>query len=177
MAKNRKALKNSSVFSESLVMKSSPQSASCTPTQKDPPSSPQTTQYGPGAEGLTYELCAGIVDKPVPLEQIAKEELLEETGYDVPLEGIQEVTGYCSSIGTSGSHQTMFYCAVTDDMHVEQGGGNAAEGEMINVIHIPASKALEFALDASKVRTSGLCFAFLWFDKIIRPTLTQTTSR
>ena len=37
--------------------------------------------------GFTLELCAGIIDKEglSPIE-IAKEEVLEETGYDVPLE-------------------------------------------------------------------------------------------
>ena len=32
-------------------------------------------------KGFTYELCAGITDKESTLEQIAIEEILEETGY------------------------------------------------------------------------------------------------
>ena len=31
--------------------------------------------------GFTYELCAGICDKDKSLEQIAKEEVMEECGY------------------------------------------------------------------------------------------------
>ena len=128
----------------------------------------EAIQYSPGSKGLTYELCAGIVDKSSSLEQIAKEELLEEMGYDVPLESIQKVTGYCSSIGTSGSYQTMFYCEVTDSMQKGQGGGCAVEGEMIRVVHVPASEAVQFTLDESKVKTSGLCYPFLWYIINIR---------
>lgn len=174
MAKNSRVVETSSVFSESLRMKSSLDSSTKTnsPAQEGEIDS---TQFGPASEGMTYELCAGIVDKHASLEQIAKEELLEETGYDVPLESIQQVTGYQSSIGTSGSYQTMFYCEVTDDMQRGEGGGMAHEGEMIEVVHIPASNAVQFALDPSNSRSSGLCFGFLWFDKTIRPNLTQDT--
>lgn len=42
--------------------------------------SPALKEYGPGNLGCTYELCAGIVDKKVTLQQSAKEEILEETG-------------------------------------------------------------------------------------------------
>ena len=41
---------------------------------------PQKGIYGPGKMGCTYELCAGIVDKKMSLQQIAQEEVIEETG-------------------------------------------------------------------------------------------------
>lgn len=41
--------------------------------------------------GLTYELCAGIVDKDTSLEQIAQGELLEECGYKVPLDKLERM--------------------------------------------------------------------------------------
>lgn len=37
------------------------------------------------------ELCAGIVDKDKSWIEIAREEVLEECGYDVPVERIEEV--------------------------------------------------------------------------------------
>ena len=46
----------------------------------------------PGSLGVTYELCAGITDKDAPLLQIAKEEVLEETGFDVPQERFEIIT-------------------------------------------------------------------------------------
>lgn len=41
---------------------------------------PALKSYGPGILGCSYELCAGIVDKKVSLQQSAREEILEETG-------------------------------------------------------------------------------------------------
>ena len=48
----------------------------------------------PGNLGVTLELCAGIVDKDKPYEQIAQEEVMEECGYHVPLENVRKVTSY-----------------------------------------------------------------------------------
>lgn len=44
--------------------------------------------------GVTLELCAGIVDKDLPLVEIAREEVLEECGYDVPVERMEEIMTY-----------------------------------------------------------------------------------
>ena len=48
----------------------------------------------PGRLGVTLELCPGIVDKQKPLAEIAQEEVLEECGYQVPLDNIGKVTSY-----------------------------------------------------------------------------------
>lgn len=52
-----------------------------------------TSKY-PGSEGLTLELCAGIVDKTKDLALTAKEEVLEECGYEAPLESFEKVLKY-----------------------------------------------------------------------------------
>ena len=127
--------------------------------------------WGPGQEGFTYELCAGLVDKDTSLEQIAKEEVLEETGYDVPLKSLEKVNSYCSNIGTAGTRQQLFYCEVTDDMLVTSGGGNAQEGESIEVIYIPIKESVKVVFDDNLPKSSGLCFGFFWFDKYKRPQL------
>lgn len=44
-----------------------------------------TLKYPPSL-GITLEFCAGIVDKSKSLAETAKEEVLEECGYDVPVE-------------------------------------------------------------------------------------------
>ncbi|CAH1791632.1 unnamed protein product [Owenia fusiformis] len=64
----------------------------------------------PGTLGLSYECCAGIVDKDCSLVEIAKMEVLEECGYDVPLENIQKITSYKSGTGVSGAMDHLF-CA------------------------------------------------------------------
>ncbi len=126
-------------------------------------------EYGHGSLGCTYELCAGLVDKQSSLQQIAREEILEETGYNVPMDTVEYVTSYYSSIGTGGSQQTVFYCEVTDSMLEADGGGNSHEGELIDVYHLPISEAGEFVFDTTKPKSTGLCFAFLWFEKFKKP--------
>lgn len=48
----------------------------------------------PASLAITIELCAGIVDKSKSLVEIAKEEILEECGYNVPIERIDLVSIY-----------------------------------------------------------------------------------
>ena len=49
----------------------------------------------PVSVGVTYELCAGLVDKPnLTLEEIARQEVLEECGYDVPVTKLRKITSY-----------------------------------------------------------------------------------
>ena len=82
MSSNKQALENCDLFkNNSLRMKSSQEEKIATPKPPSSPSSDSVPQFGPGSEGVTYELCAGIVDKQASLEQIAKEEVLEETGW------------------------------------------------------------------------------------------------
>lgn len=111
--------------------------------------------------GFTYELCAGIVDKDLNLLHIAKEEILEECGYDVPEERIEKITSFYTSVGFSGGKQSLFYTEIDDSMKVNNGGG--IEQEMIEVVYLPLEEAKCFIMDESKAKTPGLMFAFLWF--------------
>lgn len=53
------------------------------------------SDFLPASKGITYELCAGIVDKPeLSLEEIACEEILEECGYEVPVTSLKKITSY-----------------------------------------------------------------------------------
>jgi len=125
--------------------------------------------YGPGQDGITYELCAGIVDKSLPLEEVVQEEVLEETGYRVPLHCIEPVCFYHSSVGVSGTMQWLYYAEVSDSMLETQGGGNEGEGEMIEVVHLPVKESLEFVFDASQPKPTSVCFAMLWWNQTKKP--------
>ena len=113
------------------------------------------------ADGHTIELCAGIVDKDMPLRQIAIEEILEECGYDVPLEKIERVTSYYTSVGFSGAKQTMYYAEIDESMYVNEGGG--IDDEEIELFFLPVSDAKNFMFDESYKKTPGLIMAFYWF--------------
>ncbi|MBA1433006.1 MAG: NUDIX domain-containing protein [Epsilonproteobacteria bacterium] len=111
--------------------------------------------------GYMYELCAGIVDKKCSLVQIAKEEILEECGYDVPLDKIEKISSFYTSVGISGTHQTLYYAEIDENMRVNEGGG--VEEEAIEVIYIPLREAKSFMFDEQYQKTTGVSLAFYWF--------------
>ncbi len=73
--------------------------------------------------GECYEACAGLVDKDADIDQIVKEEILEECGYDVPLESIELVKSLRSSVGTVGTFSHAYIAEVDESMKVNEGGG------------------------------------------------------
>jgi UDP-sugar diphosphatase len=109
----------------------------------------------------TYELCAGIVDKDKSLLEIAKEEIDEECGYNVPLENIEKITSFYTNVGVSGGCQTLFYAQVDDSMKEHNGGG--INDEQIELMYLPIDDYKEFMFDESKAKTPGLMFSFMWF--------------
>ena len=111
--------------------------------------------------GMSIELCAGIVDKDMSVKQIAQEEIYEECGYKVPLENIEKITTFFSSVGFAGSRQTIYYAKVNNSMHDNSGGG--IDGEVIEVIALKQDEAEEFMYQEDIVKTSGLLFAFMWW--------------
>ena len=72
---------------------------------------------------------------------------------------------YRTGIGITGSEQTIFYAEVTEAMRENAGGGNQSEGELIDTVEIPVSKARDFIFDESHVKPTGCAFAVMWFIK------------
>ncbi|XP_053657641.1 uridine diphosphate glucose pyrophosphatase NUDT14-like [Anopheles marshallii] len=120
------------------------------------------TKYPPEI-AVTLELCAGIIDKPISIVEIAREEILEECGYDIPVDRIEEIIRYRSGVGTSGSEQTLFYAEVTDADKVPAAGGGV-DDEMIDVVEYDLVEARKLT-EKGTVITSPPSFLFglLWF--------------
>jgi UDP-sugar diphosphatase len=112
-------------------------------------------------DGYMYELCAGIVDKDKSLAEIAKEEIHEECGYDVPLDHIEYVSSFFTSVGISGAKQTLYYAQIDESMKTHDGGG--IHDEEIEVIYLPTSEAKEFMFDEIFQKTPGMLMAFYWW--------------
>lgn len=81
----------------------------------------------PASLGVTLEFCAGLEDKNIPTEEIAREEILEECGYKVSLEQLEKIATIANLSVTTGARSTFYYCEVIDDMRVSEGGGVAGE--------------------------------------------------
>lgn len=110
---------------------------------------------------FTYELCAGIIDKNKSLEQIAREEILEECGFDVKIEDIKKVTSFFTNVGVSGGKQHLYFALIDDSMKKGEGGGIHDEHIELEYLNFEDSK--KFIYDETKAKTPGLMFAFYWF--------------
>ena len=120
--------------------------------------------YVNNKEGMSVELCAGIVDKELTLQQIAQEEIEEECGFAVPLNKIEKITSFYTSVGFTGSKQTLYYAEVSNEMKVSEGGG--IDAELIEVLTLSIEEAQIFIYNETIVKTPGLMFAFMWwFEK------------
>lgn len=64
----------------------------------------------PAKLGITLELCAGIVDKNLPINEIAREEVLEECGFNVPVDRLEEVMINKWVINSTILFQLNVYC-------------------------------------------------------------------
>ncbi|XP_052850852.1 uridine diphosphate glucose pyrophosphatase NUDT14 [Drosophila gunungcola] len=116
----------------------------------------------PPAIGITLELCAGIVDKSKSWVEIAREEVVEECGYDVPVERIEEVMVYRSGVGSSGAKQIMYYCEVTDADKATSGGG--VEDEIIEVVELSLEEAKRMIQQGAVNNSPPSCLmGLMWF--------------
>ena len=110
---------------------------------------------------FTYELCAGLVDKDKSLEEIVKEEIDEECGYNVSVSDIIKVTSFYTNVGISGACQHLYFAKIDESMRIHDGGG--INDEQIETMFLPINKCDEFIFDESKAKTPGLMFGFYWF--------------
>lgn len=113
-------------------------------------------------EGIIYELCAGLVDKEgKSIEQIAKEEILEECGYDIDIKKLQKINTFFSNIGLSTSKQTLFFASISYKEKVSEGGGERDEN--FELSELPCFEIEDFLQDQTKEKTSSLAYMLEWF--------------
>ncbi|XP_017039036.1 uridine diphosphate glucose pyrophosphatase NUDT14-like [Drosophila ficusphila] len=116
----------------------------------------------PPEVGVTLELCGGAVDKDKSVAEIAKEEVLEECGYDVPTEDLELVYDYRSGIGTSSSSMSMYYCEVCDEQRISKGGG--VDNEEIQVVEMSLEQSRKLVETGATTNGGPSCMVgLLWF--------------
>ncbi|KAF6261216.1 hypothetical protein COO60DRAFT_1636960 [Scenedesmus sp. NREL 46B-D3] len=112
----------------------------------------------PPAAGLSYELCAGILDKP----GISAEQILEEFGYRVSPQQLACCAGsVISSAGITGAPQATCLAQVDESMRACAGGGTMAAKERVEALSLPVAAVEAFIVDESLAKTPGLCFGLL----------------
>ena len=123
---------------------------------------PAVYMQNSATNGVTLELCAGILDKDLTLEEIASEEILEECGFSVEPYSLEKITSFYTSVGFAGSKQHLYFAKVDESMRITDGGGVAGE-EMIEVVELPINEAKKIMYNEDIPKTPGLLFAFNWF--------------
>ncbi|OCL82756.1 NUDIX domain-containing protein [Arcobacter porcinus] len=112
---------------------------------------------------FTYELCAGLVDKDMSLEQIASEEIDEECGYKVDAKNLIKITSFFTNVGISGAKQHLYFAKVDESMKIHSGGG--INDEQIELYFLEKDDIDNFIFDENKAKTPGLMFSLYWFLK------------
>ncbi|ADV45478.1 NUDIX domain-containing protein [Nitratifractor salsuginis] len=114
-------------------------------------------------EGMTIELCAGLLDKEgYSPEAVAAEEVEEECGFRVRPEALEKITSFYTSVGFAGSRQTLYYVEVEESMRIGPGGGVPGE-EQIEVLELSPEEARRLMEDEGVARTPGLLYALCWW--------------
>lgn len=126
--------------------------------------------------GYTMELCAGLADKKGKTpQQVMQEEIMEETGYNVPLDSIQFISSFRGSTGLSGTLMNLFFAQVTDDQKSTQGGG--VDDEAIEVMEVDIEDARKAIYcrdeDAPYSRPPAMLFGTCWFLNEYLPKLSK----
>ncbi|WP_292658732.1 NUDIX domain-containing protein [Nitratifractor sp.] len=114
-------------------------------------------------EGMTVELCAGLLDKAGHSpEEVAAEEVEEECGFRIDPARLRKITSFYTSVGFAGSRQNLYYAEVVESMRVSQGGGIPGE-EQIEVLELDPAAAHQLMEDEKVARTPGLLYGLCWW--------------
>lgn len=112
----------------------------------------------PVSKGEVVEVCAGLVDKNLPVKNIAKEEILEELGYDADIQRISFIKTIKSSVGTSGANAHLFHATVSEDIRISDGGG--INNEEIEVVRIHKNEIEQYMFESTTDAVSMLLLTF-----------------
>ncbi|XP_060533376.1 uridine diphosphate glucose pyrophosphatase NUDT14-like [Cylas formicarius] len=119
-----------------------------------------TMKYPVGL-GITLEFCAGLEDKDIQTDKVAQEEILEECGYEVPVDKLERIANICNLSDTTGARSTFYYCEVTEDMRVHGGGG--VEGENIELVEMSVEDVVKYASKSYVCSPMNFMFGLQWF--------------
>lgn len=96
----------------------------------------------PDESAWLLEVPAGLREDGESLQEVARREILEETGYRLEDE-LEEVAVFYPSPGVSSEEVHLLKGVVSSRQRVEDGGGVADEHEDLEVVILPVERALE----------------------------------
>lgn len=110
------------------------------------------------SNGITIELCSGIVDKDKSYEEIAIEECIEELG--IKPKKLEFVGKFYTGFGSGVSAQRLYFASV-DDTDIVGVGGGADDAEAIESVFVDLNNFDDFFKEHK--RSALIEYAHLWF--------------
>ena len=110
--------------------------------------------------GFMEEISAGGIEKNETAKACAVRDLEEELGYRVNEARLEEMVQVYSSPGTTSERITIYYVEVRPDDLKEQGGGDDAEHEDIEIIRYAASDIKSILYSTKDAKT---VIALQWY--------------
>uniref|UniRef100_A0A7M5UGI0 Nudix hydrolase domain-containing protein n=1 Tax=Clytia hemisphaerica TaxID=252671 RepID=A0A7M5UGI0_9CNID len=108
--------------------------------------------------GVTYELCAGIVDQKRPLVEITKDAISQMMGYNVEEKQIKRIY-QTNHVGYSGDRCDIYIVEVTDEMLIKDFKPDA---DLVEYFYLSRNDAQEFATSDEYVKNSNVIASILW---------------
>lgn len=96
-------------------------------------------------DGMLLEVPAGLLDDGEVAEEALRRELQEEVGHTVG--SLQRLFQLYMSPGSVTEHLTFFAGEYGDDTHTGAGGGEASEGEDLEIVEVGFADALAMVAD------------------------------
>lgn len=109
-----------------------------------------------GGDGRLLEVVAGVVDHGRTPEEVARAELVEESGYAV--DRLEHLTTFFASPGACTERIHLYLAYLTPESHVGRGGGLTDHGEDIRVHRLALDEACRL-IDEGVIRDAKTILA------------------
>ncbi|GAB6021103.1 hypothetical protein CHUAL_003736 [Chamberlinius hualienensis] len=114
-------------------------------------------QY-PVCQGWSLDVITRLVDKNMPLTDLAKEELLEKYGYDVPVSAFHKVISYKRGV----THST-FYVEVSDELKINFKEDDLAKNDLMETAEMHLQELRSYINESEITSSSVFLFLAYWF--------------
>lgn len=121
---------------------------------------PIDVEKHPIDDGITIEVCGGIVTNGLSLEEIAVKNVLKKCSYKIAKSQLQTVIKYPSGVGITAKVQTLFYCEVMDNMRI---CNNVEADDDVEIIEMNIPEVREYIARDHVLSPSNFLFAIYWF--------------
>ncbi|XP_037027137.1 uridine diphosphate glucose pyrophosphatase NUDT14-like [Bradysia coprophila] len=118
----------------------------------------------PAELGFTVQLCTRTVDKDLPLNEIAQEQIERMCGYKISVDRIEQAMTYRSDVGAAGAEETLFYCEVTNADKIGKATGVDSDDKFVEIVEMSIQEVEQMVARIANDRVPPTCLmGMFWF--------------